>query len=479
MDMRTAPQALAAGRRGDTVIGIGTGGAFGIVVGALSNVHSIWSSAAMVVAVVITAAAFIRLLGPNVGLVVLLIVACLLDRGTFKVGSFNIRAEQVAALLTLAVLGITRFSARRTLWLRPSLAEAALAAWFGVGLIGSLTAAPSRGESLKVLALLVLSALGLVLPPRVLERRRKELDEVVRWLLLAVAAEGAYTVLAYFLHWVGPVVSSSFNPGTNLLSAYGTLWEPNVLGAVSAAGAVGWLFLGRVHFKHSWLGVALCLSATIVSFTRAAWLAGALVIVLLLAINNSRQINLRFLARRVVPALALIGVLIIGILAVGDKIGGSSKGRLTDLSRTIGNGTDILGRLGQFNTVLTDLKQNPVFGGGIDSYGQRHMFNGSPEHIANLELAVVNDTGLLGLLIFAAFAALVIVTVWRHRLDSTVIGLAAMTLVIALTNQATETLELMITWLLVGLLLAAIGTAAPINASAAARITPDSDLRPA
>jgi O-Antigen ligase len=478
VDVRTVPQSIEAGRF-DTTIGIAAGVALGITVGALSNVHSIWASIGMVAAVVIAGAALIRILGPNVGLVALLIVTCLVDRGTVKVGSYDIRAEQIAALLTLAIVGITRFSVRRLSWLRPSLAEGALAAWFGVGLIGTLTAAPSRNESLKVLALLVLSSMGLLLPPRVLERRRKELDEAVRWLLLAGAAEAAYSVAAYSLHWVGLIVSSTVNPGTNLLSAYGTLWEPNVLGAVSAAEVVGWLVLGRVHFKHSWPGVALCLSATIVSFTRAAWLAGALVIVLLLAINNSRQINLRFLARRVVPALALIGVLIIGILAVGDKIGGSFKGRLTDLSRTIGNGTDILGRLGQFNTVLTDLKQNPVFGGGIDSYGQRHMFNGSPEHIANLELAVVNDTGLLGLLIFAAFAALVIVTVWRHRLDSTVIGLAAMTLVIALTNQATETLELMITWLLVGLLLAAIGTAAPINASAAARITPDSDLRPA
>ena len=457
----------------DTVLGVGTGVALGIAVGALSNLHSIWASAAMVAAVVITAAVFIRLLGPNVGLVVLLIVACLLDRMTFKIGGLNVRTEQVAALLTLAVLGITRFSVRRMLWLRPSLAEDALAAWFGVGLIGSLTAAPSRGESLKVLALLVLSALGLVLPPRVLETRRKELDEIVRWLLLAVAAEGAYAVLAYFLYWVGPVVSSSFNPGTNLLSAYGTLWEPNVLGAVSAAGVVGWLFLGRLHFKHSWLGVVLCLSATIVSFSRAAWLAGALVIVLLLAINNKRQINLRFLVRRVAPTLAVVGVLIIGIVAVADKIGGYSTGRLTDLSRTIGNGTDILGRLYQFDTVLSGLGRSPIFGSGIDSYGQRHMFNGRPEHIANLELAVVNDTGLLGLLIFAGFASVVIVTVWRHRLDRTVIGLAAMALVIALTNQATETLELMITWLLVGLLLAAIGTATPVNASATRRTAPD------
>jgi O-antigen ligase len=221
-----------------------------------------------------------------------------------------------------------------------------------------------------------------------------------------------------------------------------------------------------VHFKHSWLGITLCLSATAVSFARATWLAGALVIILLMALKGSRQIDLRFLVRRVAPTLVVIGVLIIGVATVAARVGGYLQGPLTELDRTIGNPTDIVGRLDQFNAVLTDLKQNPIFGGGVDSYGQRHVYNGIPLHIANLELSVVNDTGVLGFLIFAGFVALVIVTVWRYQHDSTVIGLAAMTLVIALTNQATETLELMITWLFIGLVLSAIETAAPINASA-------------
>jgi hypothetical protein len=71
----------------------------------------------------------------------------------------------------------------------------------------------------------------------------------------------------------------------------------------------------------------------------------------------------------------------------------------------------------------------------------------------------VNDTGLLGLLVFAAFVGAITVATWRARHDITVLGLAMMMLVLGITSTATEPLELMIPWLLTGLLLAAVHTA--------------------
>ncbi len=461
------------GRPVDTVVVLAVGVLLGTAVSTLSFSQSVSASFAMAVAVLISSAILVRRLGTNVGIVVLLIITSLIDRGTFKVGSVDIRAEQVAALVAFAILCITRCSVRRTTWLRPSLAEAALAAWFTVGLISSLVWADSRSESLKVLALLVLSSLGILLPPRILEGRRHEVEEAVRWLLLAVATESAYAVAAYSLHWFGPVVSSSLSPGTGLLSAYGTLWEPNVLGAVSAAGAAGWVCIGRAHFRYALVGILLCASATIVSFARAAWLAEAVVIFLYLAVKVGRQGYLR-LFPRVFQTLAVIGIILIVISAFVVKLSNSNAG-LSGVVRSLGNPTDIVGRFVQFGTVLTDIRRSPIFGGGIDSFGQRHVVGGVPEHIANLELGIVNDTGLLGLLIFGAFALIIMLQAWRHRRDTTVVGLAGMTLVIAITNQATETLELMITWLLVGLLLAASETATHIRAPAAARTAPHID----
>jgi hypothetical protein len=68
----------------------------------------------------------------------------------------------------------------------------------------------------------------------------------------------------------------------------------------------------------------------------------------------------------------------------------------------------VIGRLDQVPTVLGDLSRQPHLGNGTASYGERHPIAGQPEqHIANLELAVLNDTGILGLLAFAAFAVAV------------------------------------------------------------------------
>jgi O-antigen ligase len=440
-----------SGARSASLIVGATGVALGLAAGGLSYLHSGLAVAGMVVSVALAAAVFVRALGWKVGLVVLLIATSFIDRYTFPAGPINIRPEEIAAILVLVVVVAQRLRAGRSDWLRPNLAEASLGAWFAVGLISSLLNAPSRGQSLKVLALLVLCSLALFLPRRILERR-DELEQAVRWLLPAFAIESAYALVSYFLHLFGPTVSLSVNPATGHLNAYGTVWEPNVLGALSGAGAIAWMYLGRRHFERTWPAVALCLSAVVVSFARATWLAVALLVLLSLVPPLRRRIDIRGLTFGAAAALVVTGA----VVAV-DKVGGYSQ----SLTGSIGNATDVLGRLYQIKPVLADLSRNPIVGGGIDTFGQRHVVEGFHEHLANLELTVLNDTGLLGLLLFALVVIAVIVATSRRRSDAIVGGLAAMTLVLALTNQATETLELMITWLLLGLLIASIQLAAP------------------
>jgi len=370
----------------------------------------------------------------------------------------------VAALLAAAVLVVDRLRRRDFAWLRPTSVELLLAAWFVIALVSSLLEAPSRADSLKVLALFVVSSLAVVLPPRLVGKDRKALDQVVRWLLLAVAAESAYAVLAYLLHLVGPSLSLSVNPATGHLDAYGTLWEPNVLGAVAGAGALAWTFLGRRHFPQPWIGIAVCLLASAVSYTRAAWLAVIFVFILTLILPVRRRVS-----QLQIWAAGAVVLVAIPLLFAIDKVGSFTTGTF---GGAVTNATDVLGRLYQFQTVFSDLEHSPILGGGIDSFGQRHILAGAPEHLGNLELSVVNDTGVLGLVVFVAFMFALVVVAWRHRADLTVLGLSAMLLVLAITNQATETLELMITWFLIGLLLAAVRVAQselspPVNAHTA------------
>ena len=457
-----------------------------VVVGALlfwlASLQSRWAFAAMVGAVGVMALVYGRLLGARLGLIVLLIVTCLIDRHAFPLSRVSLRPEQVAALIGLAFFVVERVRSGRGLALQLSLAEIALGAWFLVGLISSVLLAPSRSQSIKVLALLIVSSLALLLPRRVLAERPTEIRPVVRWLLLAVAAESAYTLLTYFLHLVGPTVSLSVNPAGGHLNAYGTLWEPNVLGAICGAGAVAWTYLGRRHFRHAWIGIGLCLGATIVSFTRFAWIAVAFLLVLSLVLPLRRQIDLRSFGLSIALAV-VIGAAVIAADRLGDyypqqpAVSGASAPPPPKSSRilgVVGNNVDVLGRLYQFESVFADVGGRPLqllLGGGVDSFGERHTNSGVPQHLANLELTIVNDTGALGLLVFAAFVCAITRSAWRTRSDPTVVGLSAMVLVIAITNTSTETLELMITWLLIGLLLAAV-QAAEVSASESARRDP-------
>jgi O-antigen ligase len=432
----------------------------GLVLGGLTYFHTRWEALAMTAVVLAALAVLVRALNVRVGLVVFLIVTSFIDRFTFPVGGVDIRPEQIAALAAGGFLVVVvQVRDRSILSLRPNKIESLLLAWFALGLVSSLVGAANRGHSVKILALLMVSSLALFIPRHLLDQRPEDLDRAVRWLLLAFALESVYAVLAYFLHIFGPTISLSINRAH--WSAYGTLWEPNVLGAMSAAGAIAWAFLGRRYFGRAWIGVAVCLAGCGVSFARTAWLALIVVFLVALATPARRRLDLRTLG---LAALVML-VIVVGILAA-EKVGSYAPGYAggTIKGGTLGdvtNPNDLVGRISQIQPVLADIKNRPIFGSGIDSFGERHVTANGPDYLGNLELSVVNDTGLLGLLVFAAFLLSIVVATWRARNDPTVLGLGATLLVIAITNQSTKTVELMITWLLIGLLLAAIQVSTP------------------
>lgn len=429
-----------------------------LVIAVASPLLAYWHvKGAAIVAVLIVLAAgagLAWLLGVAEGLVVLLIVTSFVDRYTFPAGSVNVRPEQIAALVATAVLVALRVRDHDLRRMRPNLAEAALLAWFAVGLVSSLVESPIRGQSIKILGLLVVSSLALFVPWRLIDEDAARLERVVRWVLLAFALECLFATLAYFAHVLGPTISMSVNSAGGHLNEYGTLWEPNTLGAVAGAGAVVWAVLGPPRFRHAWLGTAICLAACAISYARASWLAVVIVLTIAIATPISRRINTRALwmaeAATVVVVVLMIAAESIASYTVGPQ------GGLSGALGAVGNGADLAGRLRQISPVLHDLKHSPLIGGGIDSFGQRHMVQGVQDHLANLEFTVLNDTGLIGLLLFGAFVVLVGMAAWRHRDDPVVFGLSGMLLVIGIANQATQTTELMITWLLMGLLLAAL-----------------------
>jgi hypothetical protein len=460
-----------------------TAAVLGLGLGLLSNAPARFAIAGAALLVLLAAGVYMRFFGAQIGLLALLITTCFIDRFTFRLGPVDIRAEQLAALLGLGFVifwVVTRRRSWSLLW--PNLSEALLGVWFALSLISSLTAAPDVSRSVKGVALLLISSLGLLLPRRLLNSLSPakfppppggglgwgangvQVDLVIKLLLLAFAVEGAYGTGAFLAHVFGSTASLGANPATGHLSAYGTLWEPNVFGAFCAAGAVAWAWLGRKYFSHAWIGIAVCLGGTLVSFTRAAWLVAVVVLAISLFGPVRQRANLRQLALGVAGS-AVIALAVFGAEHVADyypavrgspPVTGGGRG----LPSLLINSIDVIGRLDQVPVVLKDLGPRPLLGNGTASYGERHPIAGQPEqHLANLELTVLNDTGVIGLLVFAAFALALARAAWRERRDPTVAGLGAATLVIALTNTATETSELMITWLMLGLLLLAVDSA--------------------
>ncbi len=439
--------------------------AFAILVEVLAVRSRTWAAPVMSAAVLALGAYYIRVAGVEVGLVALLIVTSTVDHFTFAVGSFALRPEEVAALVALVVLGAIKLRQRSVSWLKPSPSEVLLLAWFAIGIAGSLLASPDKRLSAKILALIAICSLGFFLPRRLLvgPRSAEQIETVTLWLLLVFATEAAYGSIAYLLHVFGPTTGITPNPASGHLSAYGTLWEQNVFGAFAAAGAVAWVYLGPSRLKWAAIGLAACVGGLFDSLTRAAWLAAGLVGALGVAVPGlRRRINVREVS---VGALGSL-VVIAGTLVV-DRVGrynvlvarGGGGGGAANLLTSLLNAVDLVGRVNQLGPVLSDLSGHLVLGRGIASFEALHQAQGIPQHLASLPLLVFNDTGLAGLLIFGGFVIAVIVRAWSTRSNQIVLGLGQAAIVIALTNLATETTELMVGWLLIGLLLAACDVA--------------------
>ena len=471
MSVSRQPRPLSSGLVGPLVGGI----AFAIVVGLLGAAGRSWAAPLMAAAVFVLGAYYVRVLGNQVGLVALLIVTSVVDHFTFSVGSLALRPEQVAALVALVFVAVVRLRARDASWLKPALWEILLLAWFVIGIVSSLLDSPDKRLSAKILALIAICSLGLFLPRRLLagQRAAEQMEVVTRLLLLVFATEAAYGTFAYLLHVFGPTIGLTPNPASGHLSAYGTLWEQNVFGAFAAAGAVAWVYLGPARFKRAAIGLGVCVGGLFDSLTRAAWLAAGVVGLIGLAMPNLR----RRINYRVIALAGLIGAGVVVATLVVDRVGrynvqvsrGPGGGAPPGFLTAILNVVDIAGRANQVGPVFHDLSGHLVLGGGIAGYEARHVVQGVPQHVASLPLLVLNDTGLIGLLVFGAFAAALVLRVWSVRSNPIVLGLGQAGIVVGLTNLSTETTELMIGWLLIGLLLAACdaASAGPLETPAA------------
>jgi len=350
----------------------------------------------------------------------------------------------------------------------------------------------TRGASLFII---LLAGAGCYVGVAILAARVGCVRDIVLPLTIVGGLEAAFGLGTLALSvWRGEAVGFGIQiePVTGLFEAYGTMFEANFFGQYLAA-----IFLIAVAFlvllasqRRLWsrdsavLAPVVLLSAlgVLASETRASWLglvAGVLTIAALWSLRtpepHSAQRAPRWAIGRWAPSLAMLAILLLVASAVFMFSGASSPlgQRLSAVVNfTSGSG---YGRLRILQLVLGDLA-NPIIGMGDGSFNTAlPIAPGLPPEphpwIYSMFLAILHDSGIVGLLLWLTFLAVIyyrLVRVIRgdfpQSIQTLAIAMAGALTCLLISAQATTSMYLIFFWAFLGLAGAVPLLAAPIGA---------------
>lgn len=250
-----------------------------------------------------------------------------------------------------------------------------------------------------------------------------------------VAVVGAVIVLGFallqqvlprdFLKYVGysestikPYLTVDENP--DYVRHSSTLRGPNPLGAYAMMVLAGVVAYGMAvghkvkNVKVKYLHLFLLIGALVALWTsqsRSAWIAAATAVLVLLIVRYRRAIS-----GKVGPLLVLGAVvLVVGVYAIKD----TAFFHNVILHDNPTTGADVDSNTGHAESLLhgtTKMLDNPL-GSGVGSTGSASLYGDSPLIIENQYLFTAHEVGWLGLGLFVAIFAVVMVRLWRLRQD--------------------------------------------------------------
>ena len=337
---------------------------------------------------------------------------------------------------------------------------------YGFGLIAELAAG-------------ILLYIGIVLLLSEIKRPR----DIIMPLLLSAGFEACFGLgalgLAYLLH--DPTIFGVHRDTTSLLVApYGTFIEPNFFGHYMAAITIIVFALLLYVFtrRRRSLGAALALivvgglaiAGVLASLTRTSWVGLALGILIVLAIwrvgrkryettakkrrSPEQTARLRWIIGVTVAVVVAAASVVLGFTSEGEALA-TRFSHLFDF--TSGSG---FGRLKVLDLVLNDWLQNPLLGLGTGSFtGHLPGVPPSPHTwIYSMGLAMLHDSGSLGVEIFLFFLFGLYSALWRSirgtptsSVRALAVGLFCASLFMLFGAQATSSMYLMLLWLFLGL----------------------------
>jgi len=396
-----------------------------------------------------------------------IVVASVLPHFNVVVGGWSARPEHYAVGLVLVAF-LFRWVAGERPQIVLTKIDYYLVGYVGWNYVSSALVSPHRALTLRW-ALLN----SLVVLPYFLIKVIGSEQRVLRWLFkvfLGVGvAESAYCLISFAAHHA---LGSSFGVGVDQYSAdvggiYGTLYEPNLLGAYAGCLAIMLLvryFVGSGHSR--WLGVGFLISfwAMLVSLSRAALLgfAGLLIIMFLFGLRRGVIRPFRLIPLATVVALFVVPVAPIAVPSLSERFQTLSLQRPEE-------DPDTVGRMVSYAAAIQDILRHPVLGNGTASFQllgglDYEAYLGSRPWVGNVLVRILHDTGLVGFVALGLFLGGIGLRAKEAlklggEAREMVLALSAGCLIYAISFQATDGTMLAFFWVHMGTLGAAVACA--------------------
>ncbi len=187
----------------------------------------------------------------------------------------------------------------------------------------------------------------------------------------------------------------------------GGIYEANLFGVFVSLMTLTVLALGYHRKLWWWILVIGLHTSLLFSFSRAPWISYIISVWLYHGLSYPRKYKNRDLVKYLLGATLLVAV-----MSFLSYFIASSFGDYELLSRT----HSVKTRFIMWALAANSIMENPLFGNGIYSFSEIYSFApelvGSENHrsawISNLPLAILNDTGVVGFIVFFSFIILVI-----------------------------------------------------------------------
>lgn len=288
--------------------------------------------------------------------------------------------------------------------------------------VSSWLSAVNRTRSFYAAALLGFGALAYLTTYTALWTPRRRLF-AAKTVLYAALLSSVITDLAFLaLHLVGSHFGVQRSaPGQFGQAVAGISYEHDINGSISGSGAAAFLVLSRepnplFSRRFSLVSFWISFMSMIVSLTRGAWVGFGLVAIALVVIRRRHRVRrgqeLQFALPMVGIVVALAGLLFV-VAKTSQPYAPNPVAAKASQLFNFGSGTG-QARASEWRTALDELKADPIFGLGTNSYGDRHVAprtskgNEKNAYIGNLYIRTLYDSGVVGLVLLLLFLYLVL-----------------------------------------------------------------------